>query len=325
MYQSVDVSWPQQNYHPGSESGVIVAATSGDTASGSLFTQATFVEDVANARAAGKEVGFYHFNGGNDPTGSARYFWSVIAPYFRPGDIVILDVESWQTGTRPAWSPGQAAVFANELARLRALTTEQSRLGIYGNRSDMRAPGWGALEKSGSWLFLAAPGGYPENTPVGEWSHWTILQYSSAGGVDRDESEQTFAQIANQENDMTPEEHNMLQAVHDAIFKGGDSMPDAGRSIGQSLQGLTNRVSGIGDLVEQPVERAEGTITQAADNVVTGTLVRHLASTGVPVDVNAVAAAVAAQLPASGASLTPEQVKQAVIEGVSALTIKATV
>jgi hypothetical protein len=252
MIQEVDVSWPQRNYRPGAEAGDIVAATSGDTADGHLFTQSTFVGDVANARAAGKEVGFYHFNGGNDPVGSARYFWSVIAPYFRPGDIVILDVESWQGGTRAAWSPAFAAAFADELARLRSLTTQQSRLGIYGNRSDMHAPGWGALERAGSWLFLAAPGGYPENTPVGEWSHWTILQYSSAGGIDRDESESTFAQIAGttQEVDMLADERNALLNIYNAIFFGGTSMKDGQKSISQSIEEIHATLGALQGTVE---------------------------------------------------------------------------
>lgn len=311
MLQDVDVSWPQRSYHPGAESGVIIAATSGDTASGSLFTQSTFVEDVANARAAGKEVAFYHFNGGTDPVGSARYFWSVIEPYFRPGDIVILDVESWQGGTRPAWTPAQATVFANELARLRALTTQQSRLGIYGNRSDMRASGWGALERAGSWLFLASPGGYPENTPVGEWSHWTILQYSSAGGVDRDESELTFAQIANSQGDdlmATPEERQALinELLNYAAFDGGPTVSVVLREAHNVYAGL---------YVGGPSVPGGGSIVNLIDAV-------PARVPTAPVDVAAVAQAVIAQLPPQ--SLTTDNVRAAVAEVISKTTLAAT-
>lgn len=196
MIESVDVSWPQGNYHPGAEVGVFIAATSGD--GGRNFVQDTLAEDVANARAAGKEVAFYHFNGPEtlDPTASAQFFWAAIEPYFRPGDLTALDVESSSGGKVPPVSPVWAHAFDTEVARLRGLSTQEARVGTYGNRSDMRQPGWGAVEASGSWLWLAAPGGYPENTPVGEWSHWTILQYSSAGGIDRDQSQLSFSQIA---------------------------------------------------------------------------------------------------------------------------------
>lgn len=196
MIESVDVSWPQGNYQPGAEAGVFVAATSGD--GGTNFVQDTLAEDVANARAAGKEVAFYHFNGPEslDPVASARFFWAAIRPYFQDGDLAALDVESSSGGKVPHVSPGWALAFDTELARLRGLSTQEARTGTYGNRSDMRQPGWGAVEASGSWLWLAAPGGYPENTPVGEWSHWTMLQYSSAGGIDHDQSQLSFSQIA---------------------------------------------------------------------------------------------------------------------------------
>jgi hypothetical protein len=193
MLQSVDVSWPQGNYTPDAgESGCIIAATSGD--GGKLFTQNTFGPDIANARAAGKPAGFYHFNGPQDANASADYFWGVIKPFYRPGDVLGLDIESGSGF--PAQSPAWAAAFMNRLAANIGVTTQQLRLLIYGNRSDMRAAGWGALEAAGALLWLAAPGGYPENTPVGEWSHWTVLQYSTAGGIDRDESELSFDQIA---------------------------------------------------------------------------------------------------------------------------------
>lgn len=355
MIQDVDVSWPQKSYHPGAESGVIIAATSGDTASGALFTQSTFVEDVGNARAAGKEVGFYHFNGGTDPVGSARYFWSVIAPYFRSGDIVILDVESWQGGTRPAWTPAQATAFANELARLRALTTEQSRLGIYGNRSDMRAPGWGALERAGSWLFLASPGGYPENTPVGEWSHWTMLQYSSAGGVDRDESESTFAQIVGTPLEALMALKDTLEIfqsprgyfiagpgfVYDVGDKDGVTGTDKLAALGKIgvpttvldqgtydilrivLRGndLTSptaqTVEAIHGIVAQPIVRDGVNVSQADDAAATGTLVRHIVTTGVPVDASSVASAFT-NLPQAPAT------RQDVTEVIGSLKLAAT-
>lgn len=195
MYQSVDVSWPQGNYTPDAgESGVFIAATSGD--GGSLFVQNTFAADVADARAVGKPVGYYHFNGAQDAAASADYFWAAIAPYYRQGDLLGLDIESYNGGTAPAQSPAWAAAFWARLAQNMGRTVASLRGLIYGNRSTMGGPGWGALEAAGLLLWLASPGGYPENTPIGEWSHWTILQYAGTGNIDRDESELSFAQIA---------------------------------------------------------------------------------------------------------------------------------
>jgi hypothetical protein len=244
LHQSVDVSWPQGNYHPGAEEGVFVAATSGD--GGTLFTQATFVEDVANARAAGKALGFYHFNGAQDAPASADAFYTAIAPYWRPGDLAALDIESYNGGKAPAQSVAWAMAFANRLAQRFNVSVAALGLGIYGNRSTMSAPGWGALEKAGCWLWLAAPGGYPENTPCGEWSHWTVLQYDSAGNLDRDESESTFAQIAQTLGaTLTPEEHNMLTQVYNALFPGGPSMPDGHAGIATSLAQIHAELNSI--------------------------------------------------------------------------------
>lgn len=223
MHQIVDVSWPQRSYHPGAEEAVFVAATSGD--GGTLFVQSTFEEDVANARAEGKALGFYHFNGAQSAEASADAFWAAVRAYWRPGDLFALDIESYNGGASPAQSPAWAAAFMNRLAQLVGIATAALRLGIYGNRTDMRRAGWGALEAAGCWLWLAAPGGYPENTRIGEWSHWTVLQYDSAGNLDRDESELTFAQIAGTLTTAavaaTPiQEEDMAQGIYTRIADG---------------------------------------------------------------------------------------------------------
>lgn len=236
MHQFVDVSWPQQNYHPGAEEGVFVAATSGD--GGSLFVQSTFSEDVANARAAGKALGFYHFNGAQSAAASAEAFWAAIKPYWRPGDLVALDIESYNGGKSPAESTGWAMAFAVRLSQLVGVTIAALRLGIYGNRSDMGRAGWGALERVGCWLWLAAPGGYPENTPIGEWSHWTILQYSSSGNVDRDESESTFAQIAGTLAEVTSTTHKEIEEpdmAQGAFYRLNDGQPALGSLTAASI------------------------------------------------------------------------------------------
>lgn len=47
------------------------------------------------------------------------------------------------------------------------------------------------------------------------------------------------------EDDMTPEESNQLKQVYNAIFNGGKSMPDGGRSIGASLAQIASNTGPI--------------------------------------------------------------------------------
>lgn len=327
MLQSVDVSWPQKSYQPGGESGVFVAATSGD--GGTLFTQSTFAVDVANARAVGKEVGFYHFNGPQDAAASADYFWSVIAAYYRPGDGVGLDIESYNGGTAPAQSPAWAAAFLTRLgqhiAGLHAL--------VYGNRSVMSQAGWGALQAAGHFLWLAAPGGYPENTPIGEWSKWTILQFSSAGGVDRDESELTFAQIAGAPTlNKVWEEADMLY-IYNPTRGGGIVGPFGFYKTSSAEAGYALLTYGTPADSKDGKTIVGGTIYDVAtwDNArQTALNIGAQFATAVAAQINnldasKVAAAVVAALPAqaSTSELTTAQVTAAVEAGLQALTLKA--
>lgn len=188
----VDVSWPNGNYWPGSEAFVIVGAVSLD--GGSPFVQRTYRQQVANARAAGKAVGHYAFNGRTNrmsPAAFADYFVNNLYDY-RIGDVLVLDVESSEGGDYRAWNPSEAREF-----RDRVQSRIATRLGIYGNRSDMGAPGWGALKATGSWLWIAWPGDESRLASIGEWgSDWSIWQYSSAGNLDRNYAKVPLAQLA---------------------------------------------------------------------------------------------------------------------------------
>lgn len=188
----VDVSWPNGNYYPGPESFVGVGAVSLD--GGSPFVQTTYRQQVSNARNAGKEVIHYAFNGRTtqlSPAGFADYFVANLYDY-RPGDGLALDVESSETGTFPAWTPGQATEFRDRLQS--RITT---RMGVYGNRTDMGKAGWGALKATGTWLWIAWPGDESYLSSIGDWGNdWSIWQYSSAGGLDRNYAKTTIAALA---------------------------------------------------------------------------------------------------------------------------------
>lgn len=178
----VDVSWPNGNYIPGPEQYVIVGAVSLD--GGSPFTQSTYHRQVDNARAQGKHVGHYAFNGRTSrysPEQFADYFVDNLYDY-RTGDVLVLDVESSEGGSYRAWTPDEARRF-----RDRVQSRIATRLGVYGNRSDMGKAGWGALHAQGTWLWIAWPGAESYLSSIGEWGDdWQIWQYDSSGGLDRD-------------------------------------------------------------------------------------------------------------------------------------------
>jgi hypothetical protein len=71
------------------------------------------------------------------------------------------------------------------------------------------------------------------------------------------------------ENDMTDEQANQLANIYNAIFKGGPSMADQGKSVQQSLADINGTVS-------RNVQRAGADVTQIQDNADTNTMVRAL-------------------------------------------------
>lgn len=100
-----------------------------------------------------------------------------------------------------------------------------------------------------------------------------------------------------QEDDMTPDQANQLQQVFNAIFSGGGSMPDGGRSLAQSvakqsdqIQQITNAVfSGGGSMPDGGKSLGQSLADiAAAQKPVTG---------AGAVDVDALASAIVAKLP----------------------------
>jgi len=71
------------------------------------------------------------------------------------------------------------------------------------------------------------------------------------------------------ENDMTDEQAHQLANIYNAIFSGGPSMSDQGKSIEQSLADINGTVS-------RNVQRAGADVTQIQDNADTNTMVRAL-------------------------------------------------
>ena len=211
----VDVSWPNGNYYPAPEDRYVIAgAVSLD--GGSAFVQSTYHRQVDNARAEGKDVGHYAFNGRTNrmtPEQFADYFVDNLYDY-RLGDVLVLDVESSEGGAYRAWTPDEARRFRN-----RVQSRIATRLGVYGNRSDMGKAGWGVLHGQGTWLWIAWPGSESYLSSIGEWGDdWQIWQYSSEGNLDRNWSKVLPSILAGTPaEDITQEvdEMKMLLASYD--------------------------------------------------------------------------------------------------------------
>jgi len=185
MLEGVDISYAQGDYTPGGEDFIIVNASRANVG---LVVGSYYHAQVNSARAAGKEVGHYFFNGNIDVGVCANFFVDNLYD-FRAGDVLVLDVESeGGTGTA-AWNPAQAIQFA-QIVKARTGQT----IGIYLNKSLMTGSDWSACVAFGCWLWIA----YYQDTPpaIAYWADWTMWQYTSAGGLDRNKSQATLAQIS---------------------------------------------------------------------------------------------------------------------------------
>lgn len=188
VYYGVDVSYAQGNYHPGSESVVIINSSRANT--GSLVTGSYYRTQVTNARAAGKQLGHYFFNGtaGGKATATqcANYFVNNLYD-FRSTDILILDVEAEPGTGTAAWTPAKVLEFAK---RVYALTGV--KIGVYLNKSLMTGMDWSQVVAYGCYLWIA----YYNQTPPGisYWPTWIIWQWTSAG-IDKNELKLLPSQI----------------------------------------------------------------------------------------------------------------------------------
>jgi hypothetical protein len=192
--------------------------------------------------------------------------------------------------------------------------------GIYLNQSLMNGSDWSAVVAAGSPLWIA----YYNPTPpaIKWWPTWTLWQYTS-NPIDRDRSQgDTIASLGATllEDDLTPEQDNKLTQIFNAIFFGGDSMPDSKRPLDLSVKLIGDAVDLIKNTVTQPVIRDGSNVTQIQDNADTGSLVRQLVAS-----VAALQAAVSALSVASGSD--PGAIEAAAFKGaqdaLAGLTLKS--
>lgn len=183
MLEGVDVSYAQGNYRPGSEDFVIVNASRANVG---LVVGSQYRNQVSNARAAGKHVGHYFFNGNRDPVECANFFVNNLS--YQPGDSLWLDVEAESGTGTAAWTPAQALAFINQVKASMGVTP-----GVYLNKSLMTGFNWSQVVATGAHLWIAYYN--PTPPPISWWPTWSVWQYTSTP-IDRNKAQVSLASIA---------------------------------------------------------------------------------------------------------------------------------
>lgn len=185
MLKGIDVSghngWP---FNSVTEAGylesdfVIVKATQGTG-----FVNSGFSGAADRTLADGKLFGFYHYASGGDARAEAEYFWSIASAYSCRG-IPVLDFEQYQN--MPAWNDEDwPLTFVTRYHELSGVWPMVYVSAAYRHKVAECA------EHCALWVA-----GYPrasittwENLSfsykINPWKSWTVWQFTSAGGLDR--------------------------------------------------------------------------------------------------------------------------------------------
>jgi len=144
-------------------------------ADGGLYLDKVYLANRAAARAQGLPIGSYFFNGpAIAPAACAD--WMLANGDYRPGDLMILDVE----GAGLAWSPAQVLVWVQ---RMLARGVRIADIGVYMSASPERSQDWSAVAATGAFLWVASYGtnnGSPGTPPKPtHWAAWSLWQYTS--------------------------------------------------------------------------------------------------------------------------------------------------
>lgn len=185
MLKGIDVSghngWP---FNSVTEAGylesdfVIVKATQGTG-----FVNSGFSGAAKRTLEDGKLLGFYHYASGGDASDEAEYFWSIVSAYNGKG-IPVLDFEQYQN--MPAWN--------DEDWPLAFVTRYHELSGVWPMVYVSAAYRHKVAECADHCALWVA--GYPRsnittweslsfNYKINPWKSWTVWQFTSAGGLDR--------------------------------------------------------------------------------------------------------------------------------------------
>lgn len=235
MLKGIDVSghngWP---FNSVTEAGyvesdfVIVKATQGTG-----YVTPHFTDIVARVANDGKLLGFYHYAGGGDAKAEAEHFWSVVNPYNRLG-IPVLDFEQYQN--MPAWN--------DEDWPLAFVTRYHELSGVWPMVYVSAAYRHKVAECSGHCALWVA--GYPRSDiktwenlnftyKINPWTVWTVWQFTSAGGLDRNWG------------NLTREAWARIAQGDGAVSSGDIANTSNPSSIADLLEGILTGAYGTGD------------------------------------------------------------------------------
>lgn len=146
------------------------------------YVDAAYAVEALNARARGKHLGHYWFNGTGGATADAKFFLANLAHY-QSEDLLILDTEG--EGNLPAWSPSKALTWFKTVRTAKP----KARLVIYMSEALENEQDWSALVDFGVQLWVAfygdkANGTIPSRQPhLRNWKTWLLWQYTSTATV----------------------------------------------------------------------------------------------------------------------------------------------
>lgn len=235
MLKGIDVSghngWP---FNSVTEAGylesdfVIVKATQGTG-----FVNSGFAGAADRTLGDGKLLGFYHYASGGDARAEAEHFWSIASAYSCRG-VPVLDFEQYQN--MPAWN--------DEDWPLTFVTRYHELSGV-----------WPMVYVSAAYRYKVAEcaehcalwvAGYPRanittwenlsfNYKINPWKTWTVWQFTSAGGLDRNWG------------NLTREAWARIAQGDGAVSSGDISNTSNPTGIADLLEGILTCAYGTGD------------------------------------------------------------------------------
>lgn len=235
MLKGIDVSghngWP---FNSVTEAGylesdfVIVKATQGTG-----FVNSGFSGAADRTLSDGKLLGFYHYASGGNARAEAEHFWSVASAYNRKG-IPVLDFEQYQN--MPAWN--------DEDWPLAFVTRYHELSGVWPMVYVSAAYRHKVAECADHCALWVA--GYPRsnittwenltfNYKINPWKTWTVWQFTSAGGLDRNWG------------NLTREAWNSIAKGDGALSNDDISNTSNTNSIADLLEGILTGEYGAGD------------------------------------------------------------------------------
>lgn len=157
---------------------VIVKATQGTG-----FVNSGFLGVVVRTLSDGKLLGFYHYASGGNARAEAEHFWSVVSAYNGKG-IPVLDFEQYQNMS--AWNdedwPLEFVTRYHELSGVWPMVyvsaAYRHKVAECADRCALWVAGYPRSNIT-TWENLSF------NYKINPWRTWTVWQFTSAGGLDR--------------------------------------------------------------------------------------------------------------------------------------------